>query len=102
MPKRQTNLLIPGMATPEGAARIQREMAKRDEIDFRAFQMLRRLVNEEGFLHPHQMQNVLISDGESKEDAKQMAKEIYDEIDEIIRARGQADHDVLQAAAGRE
>lgn len=99
MPK--TNLLIPGMATPEGAARLLKEMEKRDEIDFRAFQMLRRL-RDEGLLGACALAHGLRYLGEDKAEAVEHAKELSEEIEQIVRDRIQADHDVLQAVAGRE
>jgi len=98
MPK--TNLLIPGAATPEGAARLQKEMEKRDEIDFRAFQMLRRLVDEDVACYQSMFRAFRALDY-NHDEAKAMAEELDDEIREILRDRVQADHDVLQAAAGR-
>lgn len=100
MSEKKINLLIPGMATPEGAARLQREMEKRNDIDFRAFQMLRRLVDEDVATYQSMFRALKALDFDHDE-AKEMAEELDEEIREILRDRVQADHDVLQAAAGR-
>lgn len=100
MAEHKTNLLIPGMATPEGAARLQKEMEARNDIDFRAFQMLRRL-HDEGHFSLDVVRRNLTYLGEDKPEADEMAREVVDEIDEIIRDRVMADHKVLAAAAGR-
>lgn len=92
--------LLPGAETPEGAERLRKEMTARDAIDFRAFQMLRRL-HGEGFVNLDGLRKFFEEDGETEADAKEAAKDVMDEIDQIIRDRIMADHRVLAAAAGR-
>ena len=100
MPKKTTsNSLIPGADTPEGAARLQKELETRSDIDFRAFQMLRRL-NDEGLLSANMLYRTFKGAGESDGFAKEMADELAEKIAEILRARILADHNVLAAAAG--
>lgn len=91
--------LIPGADTPEGAARLQKELEARNDIDFRAFQMLRDLA-EEGLFNSRVLTKLYRDNGESKEDAKEFAQERAEEISQILRDRRMADHYVLAAAAG--
>lgn len=92
--------LLPGAETPEGAARLQRELEARNDIDFRAFQMLRRLKNED-MVSYQSIYRALKAFGEDECVAKEMAEEVTEEIEEILRDRVLADHRVLAAAAGR-
>lgn len=91
--------VIPGAETPEGRARIQREVDQRHDVDFRAFRMLRRL-KEDGFLTYHGFLQYFKEDLPDDE-AKEFAQELDEEIRAIIRDRLMADHYVLQALAGR-
>lgn len=96
----KTNLLIPGAATPEGAERLRDEIEKRNYIDFRAFQLLQRLVDEDVVTYQSMYRAFRALDLDHDE-AEEMASELNDEAEAIMRDRRQADHDVRQAAAGR-
>ncbi len=95
-------MLIPGAETPEGQARIQREVEARSDIDFRAFQKLAEL-REGGVLHVEALVRIYREDWMEGDDwaPEGHAREVIDEIDQIIRNRRMADHYVLQALAGR-
>lgn len=92
--------LTPGADTPEGAARLQKACEARNDIDFRAFQLLSRMRDEYLFDLPGMIQT-LVNVGETKKDANEIAKEILADMRKIFADRSRADHNVLQAAAGR-
>jgi len=91
--------LIPGADTPEGAARLQKELDARNDIDFRAFQVLKSL-NDEGLLSRNSLYRSLKGGGESDGYAAAAAEDLAEEISEIFRDRMLADSKVLAAAAG--
>lgn len=93
-------MLIPGAETPEGQARIQREVDARNDIDFRAYRILAEL-RESRLLNYDSILNQMIDDGESSAEAEDYTRELLDQIDQLIRDRRMADHYVLQALAGR-
>lgn len=92
--------VIPGAETKEGQARIAKALEKRSDIDFRAFQMLRRL-KDECLTSVPALRAALMNLGEERGEANEIAREIDEEIEQIIRDRRDSDHEVLAALAGR-
>jgi hypothetical protein len=92
--------LMPGAETPEGAARLRKEVEARGDLDFRAFQLLQQLVNDDFVNRMDIILRLKEFHGESKKDATEMGNELMDEIEQLLRDRRLADHYVLAAAAG--
>jgi hypothetical protein len=101
MAETKVKMVIPGLETEEGQARIVREVEARHEVDFRAYRLLRQLV-EDDFLSYQTMYRGLKADGVDEEEAQEMAQELDEMIQAVIRDRHLADHRVLEAMAGRD
>jgi len=99
--KKTMTMVIPGAETEEGRARIANLAEERNTCDYRAYQLLTRL-RDDGLLYPNDLKRALISQGESKRDAEEIVDEILEELRSIVRDRRDAEHNLLNALAGRE
>lgn len=102
MTKKTFTVVIPGAETPEGRARIQREIEARNEIDYRGYMKLSEL-REMGVLSYENVLRAIKEDWSEGDDwtPEEAARDLIEEIDQLIHDRRMADHYVLGAIAGR-
>ena len=92
--------LIPGAETPEGQRRITKATRERDEVDFRAFMLLKSL-DEEGLLSENAIFRTLKGLGESDGFARETAQDLAEQVSTVLKDRLVANDEVLNALAGR-
>lgn len=98
----KTVMLIPGAETEEGRALIAQRAEERNQVDFRAFRMLQEL-REDGVFNLETLTKIYREDWTVGDDwtPEGHAREVLDEIEQIMRDRSMADHNMLAALAGR-
>jgi hypothetical protein len=94
-----TDLIFPGN-TPEGAARINAAVERRNDLDFDAFMLLREL-HQNNLVCKRVLKQAALAMGSEEAEAEELAEDFSSRAERLVRTRPRLDHEVLAALAGR-